>query len=50
MRVFISADMEGATGVVHSDSLLHGRPEYERARKYLTDDVVAAAQGALERE
>ena len=48
MKVFISADMEGITGIVHGDSLLHGRPEYDRARKYLTDDVVAAAQGALD--
>lgn len=40
--------MEGATGVVHSDSLMPGRPEFERARKYLTDDVLAAAQGVLE--
>lgn len=47
MKVFISADMEGATGIVNADALMTGRPEYERGRKLLTADVVAAAEGAL---
>ena len=47
MKVYILADMEGATGVVHLDQLLEGT-EYERARKYLTNDVNAAIDGALE--
>jgi len=47
MKVFISADMEGATGVVHMDDIANGRPGYEAARKLMTADVVAAAEGSL---
>lgn len=47
MKVFISVDMEGATGVVHRDQLMPGGHDYERARKLLTGDVRAAAEAAL---
>jgi len=47
MRVFLSADMEGATGVCHRDHLLAGGHDYERARRWLTHDVNAAIEGAL---
>jgi len=48
MRVFISADMEGATGVCHRDHLLAGGQDYERARGWLTGDVNAAVKGAID--
>ena len=48
MRVFLSADMEGITGVCHRDHLLAGNPDYERARRWLTSDVNAAVQGAVD--
>jgi len=47
MRIFISVDMEGATGVCHRDHLLAGGQDYERARGWLTGDVNAAVEGAL---
>jgi len=47
MRVFISADMEGATGVCHRDHLLAGGQDYESARAWLTGDVNAAVEGAI---
>ena len=47
MRVFISVDMEGATGVCHRDQLVPGGQDYERARGWLTGDVNAAISGAL---
>ena len=47
MRVFISVDMEGATGVCHRDHLMPGGQDYERARGWLTGDVNAAIEGAL---
>jgi D-amino peptidase len=47
MRVFISVDMEGATGVCHRDHLLPGGQDYEAARRWLTGDVNAAVEGAL---
>lgn len=47
MRLYISADIEGVAGVV---SPLHGRPgnpEYERARRLMTEEVNAAVEGAF---
>ena len=46
MRVFISADMEGVTGVTHSQDVIPGRSQYERFRHLLTADVNAAIEGA----
>ncbi len=48
MNVFISCDMEGATGVVHPDQLSNKGFDYPRARKFLTGDVAAACEGAME--
>ena len=47
MRVYISVDMEGIAGVVHwADTKLEG-VEYERARRWRTDEANAAMEGAL---
>jgi D-amino peptidase len=46
LKVFISVDMEGITGVVHSDQTGTG-PEYNTARKWMAEDVNAAIEGAL---
>ena len=46
MRVYISADMEGVTGVTHSQDVIPGRSRYERFRGLLTADVNAAIEGA----
>ena len=48
MRVYISADMEGVTGVTHPQDVIPGRPRYERFRDGLTADVNAAIAGAAE--
>ena len=48
MKVYISADMEGVTGVTGPDDVVPGRPEYGRFRKLLTADVNAAIEGAAE--
>lgn len=47
MKVFISCDMEGCTGVVHGDQLVPGKPDYARGRELMTGDVVAAVKAAL---
>lgn len=47
MKVFISADMEGISGVVHGDELTLGTASWERARRWMTSDVLAAAEGAM---
>lgn len=50
MKIFISADMEGVTGVVHRDQLVPEGKTYERARKLMTEDVNAVITGALREE
>ena len=47
LRVFISADMEGITGVVNAAQLGPGEFDYERFRKLMTAEVNAAIDGAL---
>ena len=46
LKVFISVDMEGIAGVVTGDQLVPAGFEYERFRKFMTDEAVAAVRGA----
>jgi D-amino peptidase len=46
LKVFISADMEGVAGVVTGDQLGPTGFEYDRFRGFMTDEVLAAIQGA----
>ena len=48
MSVFISADMEGISGVVDNVYTTPGEADYPRARQLMTDDCNAAIEGALE--
>jgi len=48
IRVFISVDMEGISGIVHGDQTTPGTPEYASGRKWMAQDVNAAVEGALE--
>jgi len=48
LKVFISADMEGISGIVHGDQTTPGTPEYTDGRKWMAEDVNAAVAGALE--
>ncbi len=45
-RIYISADMEGVAGVVTGDQLGPQGFEYERFRGFMTDEVLAAIEGA----
>ncbi|MCX4531471.1 M55 family metallopeptidase [Streptomyces sp. NBC_01669] len=45
MKILISADMEGATGVTWPADVLPGTPQWERCRSMFTSDVNAAALG-----
>ena len=45
-KVFISADMEGISGISASDQLSAAGAEYNRSRKLMADDVNAAIRGA----
>lgn len=47
MKILISADMEGATGVTWPADVLPGSPQWERCRPLFTSDVNAAVTGFL---
>ncbi|MFG2172122.1 M55 family metallopeptidase [Streptomyces niveus] len=48
MKILISADMEGATGVTWPADVLPGTPQWERCRTLFTSDVNAAVLGFLD--
>ena len=45
LKVYISADMEGVTGVVTEQQLGPSGFEYGQFRQYMTDEVLAASRG-----
>ncbi len=48
MKVYISCDMEGISGVVNPNQAGENREEYNRFRKLMTLEVNAAVEGAVE--
>jgi D-amino peptidase len=48
MKIFISTDMEGATGIVHPAQVTSGNAEYDLGCRMQIHDLRAAADGALE--
>ena len=48
LKVFISVDMEGVAGVVTADQLFPASFEYERFRRFMTQEALAAVEGARE--
>lgn len=46
LKVFISVDMEGISGIVHSDQTTPGTAEYNDARSWMAMDANAAVEGA----
>jgi D-amino peptidase len=47
LKVFISVDMEGITGIVHGDQTTPGTAEYAAGCAWMAADVNAAVEGAL---
>jgi D-amino peptidase len=47
LKVFISVDMEGITGIVHGDQTTPGTAEYGNGCAWMVADVNAAVEGAL---
>ncbi|MFE1884267.1 M55 family metallopeptidase [Streptomyces diastatochromogenes] len=47
MRIYLSVDMEGITGLVDADDVQPGGRDYERGRSMMAEDVNAAVRGAL---
>jgi D-amino peptidase len=48
MKVLISTDIEGVASVFNAEQTRAGNPEYERARRWMTEEANAAVQGAFE--
>lgn len=48
MKVLISTDIEGIAGVFHPEQTRPGNAEYEQARRWMTNEANAAAQGAFD--
>ncbi len=46
MKVYISADIEGITGVTHWDEATPSKPDYMAFQKQMTAEVAAACEGA----
>src|SRR2546421_6394016 len=46
VRIYISVDMEGASGVTRWEDVLAAGQDYQRARSWMTADVNAAVAGA----
>jgi D-amino peptidase len=47
MRVYVSVDIEGITGVVHRDMMMPGEHEYNRGRRLMMGDANAAIDGLV---
>ena len=47
-KVFISVDMEGIWGVVHSEQVSSGSADYGAARRWMAEDVNAVIEGLLQ--
>ena len=48
MKIFLSADIEGITGVTHWDETELSHAEYTAAREQMSAEVAAACEGALQ--
>lgn len=48
MKVYVSVDMEGVTGVTDPEDVTEGAAGYERARALMTADANAAIRGAFQ--
>jgi D-amino peptidase len=48
MKLFLSTDFEGTSGIVAWEQIIEGNAEYEQGRKLLTNEVNAVIAGALE--
>jgi D-amino peptidase len=48
MKLFLSTDFEGTSGIVAWEQIIEGNDEYEQGRRLLTDEVNAVIKGALD--
>ena len=48
MKLFLSTDFEGTSGIVAWEQIIEGNAEYEQGRRLLTDEVNAVINGAAQ--
>ncbi len=48
MKLYLSTDIEGTSGIVAWEQIIEGSAEYEQGRRLLTDEVNAVIVGAME--
>ena len=48
MKLFLSTDFEGTSGIVAWEQIIEGNAEYEQGRRLLTNEVNAVIQGAMD--
>lgn len=48
MKVYVSVDMEGISGIVHGDMMMPTEREYDRGRRLMTADTNAAIEGLVQ--
>jgi D-amino peptidase len=48
MKLFLSTDFEGTSGIVAWEQIIEGNAEYEQGRRLLTDEINAVIKGALD--
>jgi len=48
MKLFLSTDFEGTSGIVAWEQIIEGNPEYEQGRRLLTNEVNAVITGAMD--
>ena len=47
MKIYISADIEGVTGIAHWDETEKSKSDYQKFAQQMTDEVKAACEGAI---
>lgn len=47
MKVYVSVDIEGVSGLVHGDMMMPSGREYDRGRRLMTKDANAAIEGLV---
>ncbi len=48
MKLYLSTDIEGTSGIVAWEQIIEGSAEYEQGRRLLTDEVNAVIAGAMD--
>lgn len=48
MKIYVTVDVEGISGIVNQEQAMPGSPTYHEGRQYVTEEVNACVQGCIE--